>query len=612
MPPSRRSQNHTLEPPATPTKTPGRARRNPNPTAKRVENAAQERQRKEKHDREQAENARKEGPSRVDRLTAAADELLRKNGNNKATQMARRRANVARHAEWDRARETRQRIEAQKAKEQEEWEAEVAQFGELEAKRRRQEELEMRRQQEDLPTSDLEQLELDEKVANPVFTVSASLRVNKRLEWQSVLGKYTNSAFSVSDFETKLEEVFDKNEGYEKGWRIITRQVIIRANHSRARREIQSLDDFSETEWDKIITIILAQAERFVPDLDIKIEVLAESELTNQKPFKRPRDILSSDPIEQPPPKSRATRTDNLLDRQRAKVDALALMGNLDHQLLQRWQCHDDRCRNYNGWCFVDYLNKHYNMDPIQQSTWAKAITNGEYNVSIERPPATLYQYWTGSQGAVNAESRRPIRQTQREEDKAQNAGFKDMISTFMEFNKQQLEMQLADRMADQMERMGARQRPVYTPHPPLPSTPPYTQWQPSLPAQQPQPQPQLPPLPPPVQHPPLQHPPSLPRSSPIGPPEEEEAILQHFFEWKMENTRSERTRQRLQDVADTVQAEMWCMNDLISMADPSCALYQLARQLGVPDGLARGFKADLKEFKPRYRQARVLMNMRR
>ena len=222
MPPSRRSQNQPLQTPSTPSKVPGRQRRNPIDTAKRTENAAQERQKKERHDREQAEKARKEGPSNADRFTAAADELLRKNGNNKATQLARRRANVERHAEFDRARETRQRIQAQK-KEQEEWEAEVAQFRELEAKRRRQEELDIRRQEDDLPTSDLELLELDEKTADPVLTVSASLRVNKRMEWQSTLGKYANSAFSVSDFEAQLEEVIDKKDGFEKGWRITNR-----------------------------------------------------------------------------------------------------------------------------------------------------------------------------------------------------------------------------------------------------------------------------------------------------------------------------------------------------------------------------------------------------
>ena len=51
--------------------------------------------------------------------------------------------------------------------------------------------------------------------------------------------------------------------------------------------------------------------------------------------------------------------------------------------------------------------------------------------------------------------------------------------------------------------------------------------------------------------------------------------------------------------MAETVQSEMLSINDLMIMADPHSAIYQLARQLGVPDGLARAFKADLKEFKP-------------
>ena len=81
----------------------------------------------------------------------------------------------------------------------------------------------MRRQENDLLTSDLKELELTEKASDPILTVSASLRVNKRMEWQSAMGKYTNSTFSVSDFKAKLEEVFDKREGYEKGWQITNR-----------------------------------------------------------------------------------------------------------------------------------------------------------------------------------------------------------------------------------------------------------------------------------------------------------------------------------------------------------------------------------------------------
>ena len=118
-----------------------------------------------------------------------------------------------------------------------------------------------------------------------------------------------------------------------------------------------------------------------------------ESNSANSKTLKRPRDILSSDPIKQPPSKSRVTRTDNLLDLQRSKTDKLTSIGNLNHQLLQRWQCPDERYQNHNGWCFIDYSGKHFTMDHAQQSIWAKAITNGDKYVSIERLPSSLYRF---------------------------------------------------------------------------------------------------------------------------------------------------------------------------------------------------------------------------
>ena len=81
----------------------------------------------------------------------------------------------------------------------------------------------MRRQENDLFTLDFEELELIEKALDSALTVSAFLRVNKRMEWQLAIDKYTNSTFSMSDFKAKLEEVFDKREGYEKGWQITNR-----------------------------------------------------------------------------------------------------------------------------------------------------------------------------------------------------------------------------------------------------------------------------------------------------------------------------------------------------------------------------------------------------
>lgn len=57
-----------------------------------------------------------------------------------------------------------------------------------------------------------------------------------------------------------------------------------------------------------------------------------------------------------------------------------------------------------------------------------------------------------------------------------------------------------------------------------------------------------------------------------------------------------------------------WSIDDLKAMSDPSSRLYQIAIDRGVPDGVARNLKADLKTFKPRWReaerQAEELLNM--
>lgn len=45
-------------------------------------------------------------------------------------------------------------------------------------------------------------------------------------------------------------------------------------------------------------------------------------------------------------------------------------------------------------------------------------------------------------------------------------------------------------------------------------------------------------------------------------------------------------------------------------MEDSSGAMYKIAIQLGVSDALARGFRADLKDFKNQYQHAKALVNM--
>jgi len=60
------------------------------------------------------------------------------------------------------------------------------------------------------------------------------------------------------------------------------------------------------------------------------------------------------------------------------------------------------------------------------------------------------------------------------------------------------------------------------------------------------------------------------------------------------------------------VDAQMWTTDDLKDMADSTSGIYRTAIQLGVPDGMARAFKEDLKLFKPAWREAKTLLELSR
>ena len=247
---------------------------------------------------------------------------LQGHGNTHAARQAR--------AEWaaaqDRQREAANRARAREEREQEEWEAEVAQFGEEEASRRRREEREWRKRQadEELPTSEIEAMELEDQILNPMLTISAALRVNKVLQWSASLGRMTTDAFSIWEFEERLTEEISKRDGLRKGWEVTNRMVFIKANCARATRKQQSIDDFSESEWDKILTILTTEAAQSrIPNLIVKIEITAIAPSKYQ--LKRSHEVLSLDPIEEttPQPRRRLTTTDKRLDQARIRAEAL-------------------------------------------------------------------------------------------------------------------------------------------------------------------------------------------------------------------------------------------------------------------------------------------------
>lgn len=553
--------------------------------------------------------------------------------------------------------ETADRVRARLAKEEAEWQAEIAEFGEPEARRRRQEERETMAEYGNLPTSDLEYMEMEEERSNPKLHIHSTLRVDKKFEWQATLPERNLQDFSLADFEQVLNEEIEKRDGWTKGWVLTHRTAFVKGAHHKAKKIPQSIDDFTESEWDKVLNIILKESTTYGGEVDLKIEIQAET--TKQVPVppklasKRQHVELSSDAAEPlPQEKKRVTRTDKLLDSARDRAEALEAVGNYDKKLLDRWQCRDQECRNLNGFCFIDFEGKHFDIDSIQQLRWGKAIARGDLGVSIERPPTEIYKSWQ-KQGPCESISRRTKVYEERQNARAEREEGKDFMNQFMEFNKKAMEMRLQETMADSLERMTSRQRPQaiqppptaptwpqmptfpsYPPHPPAPwstqmpyqysywpsasspppalPVPPIPPTFPTLPIQPVPPGAPAVPLAPPTQSAQIPQipPPTGPRSSPFGASEEEATILDQFFQWKIGQTTKPELQARIAEAKTIVERECWSIDDLKEMADPSSFMYSTGVKSGLPEGMARSFKMDLRLFKPQWKEVQPLLGL--
>ena len=87
--------------------------------------------------------------------------------------------------------------------------------------------------------------------------------------------------------------------------------------------------------------------------------------------------------------------------------------------------------------------------------------------------------------------------------------------------------------------------------------------------------------------------------------------MLEQFFEWQIAYSQGKRSKHRWRRVQDIVLDQVWTIDDLKGMSDPSSRLYEIATNRGVPDNVARNLKADLKVFKPRWREAEELLDLR-
>ncbi len=98
--------------------------------------------------------------------------------------------------------------------------------------------------------------------------------------------------------------------------------------------------------------------------------------------------------------------------------------------------------------------------------------------------------------------------------------------------------------------------------------------------------------------------------SSQIGSDDEKE-IIDGLLEWKIARIKKETTKDKIREVLQLVNEQCWNIDDLKEMSHVDSSIYRTSVQKGIPEGMARGFKADLKLFKPEWRKERPVLNVR-
>ncbi len=339
-----------------------------------------------------------------------------------------------------------QRLKDNKAREETLWQAEIDEHDEQETIHRRRLNRQTRKNLEKLFISELEAMNFEDRVNDFMLSISACLHVNRRLEWSSHIAQMLTSKFQIWSFKEILNETIKIKNDDVKSWFITNWMIIIKANRSKVIQKQQSIDDFSELEWEKIL---LALTEKKTTDYTIKIEINAKIEKSTHK---RSAEIVSEDSDADERSRQRRTCIDQLLNRAWIRADTLADVDNFDKALLNHWQCNDEHCRNQNDFCFVNFADKHYNMNHTQQFLWDKTISNVEANINIEQSSTSLYNFWSDKQSSVTLLSRWSDMHEKRLNVKAERVKKKDFMTRFTRFNEQQMKMRMSETMTDHVE----------------------------------------------------------------------------------------------------------------------------------------------------------------
>ena len=448
----------------------------------------------------------------------------------------------------------------------------------------------------------------DQKNGPYNYAVKAVLRVQNGSQvltkWHNKIGgAHTKGSFDIHALNIELDTAMEANSVNEfveiKGW--------VKSSHGRGTRQTFTMSSISIDQWEqRVESITTAEWQKFVNYIiDVEITCTARAGVGLR------RSIHAVDGATQSP-SHRRTRTDRLEEQHAVVRDRNEVLGEKTEELITRWTCHDALC-GHKGVCWIDDTGEHHRLNAVMRERWASAWQDGQ--ATKYAPPYSLIKkLMEQSSGGDNQSSHKGRKASAMDQ-------MRDMLQKQMELNMMKSMQSMAnENQQPQQSQQYYAHAPPAPPPPPVYSYPPsypphggYTQQiqQPGVIATQspsPTPTPRAQRAPEPQQVTPQQ------RSSPIGARSEEEDIMDSFWQWKKEGTNKALKKLQICQTQAKFDQECWDLEDMKAMADTSSEVYKIAISAGLPQGLIRGLKADLKEFKglwrDTYQPARALNDL--
>ena len=294
------------------------------------------------------------------------------------------------------AARVRHRQAVKKTRRKAEREKKKTEFELVKTERRRRKKLLVMKDMNVIPSDELLKLHLDEEkkkieklIENSLMTIRIELRVdNSKFCWNTQYSNIRRSEFNIQKFFEKnlIYEILVQNDD-ELSW-INNSILILVRSQSRSSWTKQSMKDFSETEWDdvtvianKLTKITMAKTKKrseTPPEIEIllnirykadPLKVLAKKQVKNEKlkaiksTLKRTTETIV-DSIDDTSTSKKHTRIDQL-KLEKKQQTPLQLK---EKKLVNKWQCKNERCRNFETWCWMNKKERHYSMNSDQMN----------------------------------------------------------------------------------------------------------------------------------------------------------------------------------------------------------------------------------------------------